>query len=255
MEHCLYRPVYCLQYSLFHVLFVYNTQYVFVLSLQCPLYPVCIHRNIRFDSNSGSFVMYLYDMQYAKVFMMHMYSIVHKRGGTYVLRRRRRRREVAVRTAPCGPTRQQRMPTSAAHAATAALGPAPAASPPDQGRDGRTWTQPRPAAQKQGGQGGTIDSAPAPAGSALEATDNAGHVVTDWRIVVLKQKIVRRREPTGAPTAPDMLQHASLTPSVIVAHNRLTGQGRTFLTAWQTQPQECSMSECCRCWWPSRVLR
>ena len=104
--------------------------------------------------------------------MMHMYSIVHKRGGTYVLRRRRRRREVAVRTAraPCGPTRQQRMPTSAAHAATAALGPAPAASPPDQGRDGRTWTQPRPAAQKQGGQGGTIDSAPAPAGSALEAT-------------------------------------------------------------------------------------
>ena len=155
MEHCLYRPVYCLQYSLFHVLFVYNTQYVFVLSLQCPLYPVCIHRNIRFDSNSGSFVMYLYDMQYAKVFMMHMYSIVHKRGGTYVLRRRRRRREVAVRTAraPCGPTRQQRMPTSAAHAATAALGPAPAASPPDQGRDGRTWTQPRPAAQKHGGRG------------------------------------------------------------------------------------------------------
>ena len=100
------------------------------------------------------------------------------------------------------------------------------------------------------GKGATIDSAPAPAGSALEATDNAGHVVTDWRIVVLKQKIVRRCEPTSAPTAPDMLQHASLTPSVIVAHNRLSGQGRTFLTAWQTQPQECSMSECCRCWWP-----
>ena len=98
------------------------------------------------------------------------------------------------------------------------------------------------------GKEGTIDSAPAPAGSALEATDNAGHVVTDWRIVVLKQKIVRRREPTGAATAPDMLQHASLTPSVIVAHNRLTEQGRTFLTAWQTQPQECSMSECnCTC--------
>ena len=44
-------------------------------------------------------------------------------GGTHFLRRRpRRRREAAVRTAraPCGPTRQRRMPTSAA---TAALGP------------------------------------------------------------------------------------------------------------------------------------
>ena len=57
-------------------------------------------------------------------------------GGTHPLRRRRRRRrEAAVRTAraPSGPTRQRRMPTSAAHAATAALGPAKAVSPPHLG--------------------------------------------------------------------------------------------------------------------------
>ena len=45
-------------------------------------------------------------------------------GGTHFLRRRPRQREAAVRTARA--TRQQRMPISAAHAATAALGPAPA---------------------------------------------------------------------------------------------------------------------------------
>ena len=120
-----------------------------------------------------------------------------------------RRRSIA--RAPCGPTHQRRTPTSA-----------------------EAW-----------GQRGTIDSAPARRWRRSGARPvNAGHVVIDWRIVVLKLKIVRlARASRLVPTAPDMLQHCSTLFTHAQCHGRPQPTDRTrqyLLTSSEEWTRTCS---------------